>query len=502
MKKVFAIIMALLITGCGKTAEEAAPVPEGFFDEPVTGEITVYCYQYYSQQYLEKAERLFEETYPGTDVKIQMFSAMPEIKIGYDEDGNAFGYADQLDEDAQRNAINDYISRVNTEMMSGKGPDVIATDVMPFYKYAENKALLDMAPYMEADPAFNKADYRQSLLDAVRYKGGQYIFPIDFLFVYLAYDASLFTDDEINKLKASDAFTFEQLIDIAKDAYQRNGDTYMFGLTGNMQPSNMFSCALEMYYASFVDIPNKKARFDDGRFAALLTSIKEWTDAGYIKKSVADGELSSWTLSSEMSDEQKITMTGIDITERFFYKRMNSAYLLEYFDANFDRWVWQAGMGNTDNDVVAGMFADYNGNVNISYGQAYAINENSANKRAAWEFIKILAGEQMQCELELWLPPINIKAFEKVAKWELTGSDAMYTRNPDENEIPEGKQEAYDNYLACIDRLSNLINACAVHDATIDQMINEEVTYFFDGTKSAEDVAKVLQNKANLYLSE
>jgi len=356
---------------------------------------------------------------------------------------------------------------------------------------------------MDGDPGFNKDDYWYNIFNAARYKDGQYIFPVSFLFPYLAYDASLFTDDEKNKLAASDTFTFEQLIEIAKDASQRNGDTYIFGMTGNMQQNiGMFNNIMELYYASFVDIPNKQARFDDGRFAALLESIKGWADAGYIKKSVPDSDTLFWGMSADTTDEQKITMTGIDITERFFYKKLNSEALLPHFDRNYDRWIWQAGMGNADSDVVAGMLADYDGNVNISYGQAYAVNESSANKRAAWEFIKLLANEEMQTALELWAPPINIKAFEKVTKWNLIGADEAYTRGSGEPEIPEGKQEAYDNYMACVDRLSSLINACAVHDAIIDAMINEEVTHFFDGTKSAEDTAKVLQNKVNLYLSE
>jgi hypothetical protein len=33
-------------------------------------------------------------------------------------------------------------------------------------------------------------------------------------------------------------------------------------------------------------------------------------------------------------------------------------------------------------------------------------------------------------------------------------------------------------------------------------MIAQEVQYFFDGSRSADEAARIIQNKANLYLSE
>jgi len=505
MKKLLAIITALLLTGCagagGKTEEPT--VPEGFFDEPVTGKVTVYCFRPWNMQYLKKAERLFEETYPGTDVEIQAFQPMPGIKIGYNEDGTPFGLADEPDPDETRRIMNDYLSRINTEMMSGKGPDVIAADVISYYKYADNGMLLDMAPYMKADPGFNEEDYWASVINSSRYKGGQYIFPISFIFNYFAYDASLFTDEEIAKLAASDAFTIEQLIEIAKPAFDRNGSTYMFGLTADMQNASLYYRAIDANYGTFVDLAERKAYFDDGRFEVFLLSFKEYADAGYIKYSVPYNETVTWNLYADMTNETISAMTGIEIntlTERYFYKNLDMTALLQHFDKNSSTWMYYPGIGETENDVVAGMFAGDGGNVDVLPGNAYCINEASANKRAAWEFIKLLAGEQMQTELELWVPPVNVKAFEKVTIWKLTGNSQK--RTDASLEIPADKQEAYDNYMACIEKLTSLINSCQMRDSIIDQMIEEEVAHFFDGTKSAGDAARTLQNKVNLYLSE
>ena len=41
-----------------------------------------------------------------------------------------------------------------------------------------------------------------------------------------------------------------------------------------------------------------------------------------------------------------------------------------------------------------------------------------------------------------------------------------------------------------------------MNDATIFQMINEEATPYFEGQKSAADVAKIIQSRVEIYVSE
>jgi len=48
----------------------------------------------------------------------------------------------------------------------------------------------------------------------------------------------------------------------------------------------------------------------------------------------------------------------------------------------------------------------------------------------------------------------------------------------------------------------NALNFYPVTDQIINDMVYSEVEYFFSGSKSAEVVASVLQNKVFLYLNE
>jgi len=154
-------------------------------------------------------------------------------------------------------------------------------DVLPFYRYADGGYLEDLQIYMEQDAGFDKAALRMNLIEAMDYKGGTYTFPVNYYFDFFAYDASLFNDEERALLQAKDAFTFGELVAIAQDAFKWNN---MFGQTGGKYEGfHIFADLLRENYTYFVDLENKKANFDDGRFEELLLSVKDYCKKGYIK---------------------------------------------------------------------------------------------------------------------------------------------------------------------------------------------------------------------------
>jgi hypothetical protein len=53
-----------------------------------------------------------------------------------------------------------------------------------------------------------------------------------------------------------------------------------------------------------------------------------------------------------------------------------------------------------------------------------------------------------------------------------------------------------------VEKLSDSINSFVVKDASLNDMIRPEVQYFFAGTRNADEAARVLQNRVELYLSE
>jgi multiple sugar transport system substrate-binding protein len=505
MKKIMAFVLSLTLTaslaacgGGGATSDKSGQsnnaglniVPstaEMSLSGEVGGEITVSAYDtMQSKTFLENAARLFEEKYPGTKVSVETFSTMPEIKTSEQEDGEML-IVDIQDDPQSRQ---DYINKVNTSLMSGEGADILLMDVLPVHKYADSGQLENLDAYMDADPDFNRADYLEKILDATRYKGGIWFLPLDYTFNYYAYDTTLLPG--ASGFGTGSAFTVEQLVELAENSF--DGSSKLFNLPDyNKRSGGMWSSLLAENYTSFVDLENKKANFSDGRFAALLETVKLYSAQGYIPEG-ATGQAEPGAM---------MQGPGENATDRFFFKPKNVSNLIALFTRNLGMGMTAMAEGDTmaigENDEIAGIAAAADGSTPFAYEQAYGINANSRNKETAWAFLKFLLSEEMQLSSNLRptsLPILN-SAREKKMENMLTSMLAQQGQS-----LNEAQLEAIAKYNEAVKQLSGQIDAYVMRDTVVDDMIAAEVEYFFEGSKTAAEVADVLQNKVDLYLNE
>lgn len=499
-----AAIALTTLAGCGtKTVTDYKKIMES----DISGEITVSCYDSTTyKSYLEQAANLFEEKYPGTKVNVESVGAMPEVKT-QQNGGKTLAVVTTSGNDQQ--AKDDYVSKVNTEIMSGGGADILAMDVLPYYKYANNGQLEDLNNFAQNDPDYSKAEYTGNVLDAIAYKGGQYIFPMDYTFDYFAYDSSLMAD-----FPTQDKLTYKDVINATEDA-SASTDNKIFGQSAYsaQEGASFFEKVYSLDYTTFVDIINKKVDFTGGEFAELLETVKSYADSGYINPANVT--------TKEASREISLDKFAADNAEKYYAKFNSSFNLVNQFTRNLGTKMSvmrQAGIsGNSENDEIAGLVSNDKNEVHFSYTQSYGINSNSKNKRTAWEFVKFLASEEMQSS-GLGSPnsiPINNNAKEKIASMLITG-EAMQKRaaamdmsgglagNGQEvsKELTPEQQQALGNYMETVDKFTKLLNKYDIHDEKIDNMVITEVKNFFTGEKTADEVAKVLQSKVELYLNE
>lgn len=526
MKKTPALLLSLILAAslaaCGPGgASSVSGEPGSSGSQPaapadisgeITGEITVSCYdtmQYKS--FLEEAAGLFEQKYPGTKVNVETFSAMPEVKTS-ESDGKKM-QAIMVKDDPQGRS--DYINKVNTSMMSGGGADVLAMDVLPFHKYIESGQIENLDGYMQADPEFNRSDYRENILDAIAYRGGTWFLPLDYTFDYYAYDTTLLPKDQAVTFGTGSSFTVEKLIELASPSF--SGDSLMFNVPDYMKAADegLFGRMLSENYSTYVDIGNKKANFDDGSFESLLTGVKGYSGKGYVTESVT-GQMDAGEV---MNGQREVP------SARYYFKPKNSFMLSQLYNKNSGRQmsIFIAGtvMGIEEDDDVAGIAADGSGKVPFEFGQAYGINANSKNKQTAWAFIKFLLGEDMQLStgISTMTQPIRNTARAKKAEMIISGAfgaggNAMFggpgAKEGAEPESAASETPALDDaqravlekYTNAVEKLSDQINTYTVTDSIVNDMIAAEAQYFFSGEKSAADVAKTLQSKVDLYLNE
>lgn len=133
---------------------------------------------------------------------------------------------------------------------------------------------------------------------------------------------------------------------------------------------------------------------------------------------------------------------------------------------------------------------------------AMAVNANSPNKEGAWEFIAFLLGEDVQYREEFYVSPVHRESFDKWLEWELRiltedrfeKGKGYYPAYYGEN-TSEEKVEAYKKAIEDA-------RALPIRTAPILTIIQEEAKDYFNGSKSAEEISRVINNRVQLYLDE
>lgn len=477
------IMLAGVLAGC----QGEIPQNDEISGE-ITGEITVSCYDLsMSQSFLEDAARQFEQKYSGTKVNITSFSAMPEVKNS-NQDGEQIQAIIQEDDPQGRT---DYISKTSTSLMSGQGADLLAMDVLPVYQYVESGQLENLKEYLEQDIDFNSSDYRENILNTLEFQDGIWFLPLDYSFEYFTYDSSLASGQQAAGFGPEQEFTSTQMIETGKSTF--NGNHKLYPGPAYLQSGNgdLFSQLFKEHYRSFVDMESKTANFNDGTFKELINSIKDLADDGYISQGIGQAD-SSALLNSAAADP----------TERFWFKPKNQFSLVSqtYPDSDFRMSISTSdvGSGIEDDDQIAGICAEEAGIVPFSYEQAFGINANSRNKQTAWAFLKFLLSYEIQVSpnMSLLSLPLHNQAREDRAE------DLYRMLLRSGRDLDESQKQALNGYLNAVEALSDQINGYTFRDTTIQDMVIKEMEYFFDGTKSADQVCQVLQNKVELYLNE
>ena len=146
------------------------------------------------------------------------------------------------------------------------------------------------------------------------------------------------------------------------------------------------------------------------------------------------------------------------------------------------------------------------------------MSSKCANKEAAWEFLRQFFSESYQ-NRNTWRLPTNIKAFENKLKEAMTpqyltdaNGNPVLDENGDKMEIDYGSwswggitvqyhpltQERADQIRQLIDTTTKTSG----YDEDIYNIVTEGAAPYFDGQRSAQEVAKQIQSKATLYINE
>lgn len=426
---------------------------------------------------------------------------------------NSSEYRIKVTDYSEYNTGDDYtagITKLNTEIIAGRVPDIIAVGYfMPIDQYAAKGILEDLTPYIERD--LGKDALVEDFFKTLRDDNGK---------LYEAYSAftmqtlvglrSVVGDEaDWSFKKLQEAFaTLPEGASIVGDYYSRSSALYMF-LYSNMD--------------KFVNWETGKCTFDSQDFIDLLETVKTFPADEDIKSN--DGE------TAYVSDQVKV-LTGKQLLSNA------NAYSLTDFRANT---FYAYGKDDISFVGYPGTGAAFS-----AVGMGYAISAKSENKEAAWQFVSRILTEDYQNGQNKYGYyngfPTNEAVFDKMMKAEATptfgetvfSSTYVVGNNGTSSDGGLGEREPYysgatndkgvheqpkttygfggdftvevyamteQEKEVVLDLLKNTTTFMR-YDSSLSDIINEEIQPFFKGEKSAADAAKMIQSRATIYVNE
>lgn len=403
-----------------------------------------------TSSYLEDAIGEFQKKYPDIGIKVKV---SPQISSQAD--------------------FEKYITTLNTELMSDKGSDLISASQLPNYKYISKGVYANLSEIMAKDSEFNPEQYNTAIFDSFKYKGSMYVMPVSVFIETIAANKAILDEKGI---KIDDTkWTWKEFFDICKKVTEdTNGDgTPERYALPNLRGDGIFGYMLNNNYMRFIDRENKKSYLDSPDFIGIMTLSKEFTDS-----KVSCPNEKAYYLNNELFD---------------LYDRNGVVFIPATIYA-------YGTMGFFGGNTVFLQPPSIDGSYKPTYSTwlSLAINAKSKHKDEAWKFLKFLISKDMQ------------------AQWALNGftpnKEATVIRREEEIERTKTGQSIgfggrrvipmTDTFLDMADRLVSIPGMMRDNDMQISVIISGEAGSYFAGKKSAEDAAKAMQNKMNIYLNE
>lgn len=394
-----------------------------------------------------------------------------------------------------------YVKNLNTQILSGNGPDIISVAGLPFENYIDRNILADIGDLMAQDSSFDSSKYYTNIFDALKTDDSLYVLPTSFTFnVMMANQAIL--DQEGIQIDDS-KWIWNDFKSVSEKVTQKDGagGSNRGALPGvsSMDMLNLFTGGS---YSNYIDIDHKNADFTSQGFIDLLNTVKAFGDENLVNSNVPTDMVSLLDAAGRGS----IVFYPCNINDYFMYWFMKSAL-------------------NDHLSLYNIPSAEYSDSRTFMTNSLYAINKNTPNIEIAWEFLKVLLSDEIQLqalreegsqgeseasggkeEVLVGGFPISRTAQEQKAKQAIDTSKDM-KRNirlklngPGELSLKPAPMTQED--IDYINKFISELNTYANVDKNIDHIVRDEAKAFFNGDKSAEETAELIQGRANTYLGE
>jgi hypothetical protein len=373
----------------------------------------------------------------------------------------------------------DQLAAFNADFAAGNIPDVLLIDTnMDYRSYVSKKMFKDLYPLLDKDPDISRDDLVQSVMKALETDGKLYSVTPHYYIGTLSGKTEIFGDrwgQSFDELKAASAAIPDA--DMLPAYYTANDFISVYALYS---------------IPDYVNYETGECYFDTPEFISLLEAAKEYP----IQIDYATFTF-DWIgyMASFASNETLLMEQGIS----------DFRHIADYEYANFDAPVTLLGYPDKDGGSGAVIFPN----------DEVAILAGAKNPDGAWEFVKGFMqynGPQntqnstyskyfsiMQKNMDVFAA----EAMEDPYYMDYSIGEKVYNKhtiflNYQMYDVPNNTAEQNAKLINLLNNIDRIYRG----DAALRDIISDDAAIYFRGQATAEETAKMIQNRATTYLQE
>lgn len=353
------------------------------------------------------------------------------------------------------------------DLITGEGPDIMLGLPYNEYKNLANKEIFtDMSKLMEGDSKYSTDKLLPNVVDAMRSKNG----------TLSGMCFSFYCESWAVKTKYWDkpSWTLQEMLDFYDNAPDSADHMYDWNLRGYVL--KYMTQAME----DLIDYDNLTCNFDSPEFVSILEFcnkfIEDWethSKDSFDENGISDNDRYYMELAHWFGDDRQLTHdVSID-------RANNYGYVKNFY-------------GNGEDITLVGFPTNKGSGGVIVPGEIIAITESCRDKQAAWEYVKSYLSEEFDINDHTF--PVQQERFEQYMNNEVGALHSYSGYNP-----PPLTQEEVDMIKEYVYGCTTVANS---FDDDLWNIITEHADEYFNGAKTAEEAAKMIQNRAAILVSE
>lgn len=380
---------------------------------------------------------------------------------------------------SQYNTEEDYnagAKRLDMDVVSGNCPDLVSLQNGHPEKYIAKGVLADLNEFIDKDDSVSLDQFLSGPLKAYEKDGKLYGIPYGFGMetVYGSYQL----------LGDRDGWTMEEMAQVIQ-GLDEDVTVYQY-----MDQASFLNNMVSENISRFVDYGSASCSFDSDDFKNLMAAASKLQTQEELDQYWEQQEEGVW------QDEYQMIQNGAQLMT---YGYISGSYEVKNL---YGLYVKENGFINIGYPTDSGNGAQLN-----VYG-GIGVSAKSAHKDGAWEFVKTTLTDEFQ--KELWNLPTKITAFDEIMA-EAMEPDYYTDENGEKVEIESTSWIGDTEYSVPlmtqdqVDQFKEYVNGAEVtgsYDDDIYNIISEEAEAYFAGDKTADEVAKLIQNRVSIYLGE